>query len=74
MKTALIASASAVLVAACGSLPTSQPIAEARLEARSGSTASGTVSFAPAGGKVRVDLLDASYYAKRFNGARSLFD
>lgn len=26
------------------------------------------------GGKVRVDLLDASYYAKRFNGARSLFD
>ena len=55
MKTALIASASAVLVAACGSLPTSQPIAEARLEARSGSTASGTVSFAPAGGKVRVE-------------------
>jgi Cu-Zn family superoxide dismutase len=55
MKTALIASVSAALVTACSSLPNSQPLAEARLEARSGSSVAGTVTFTPAGDKVRVE-------------------
>ena len=55
MKTVLIAGASAVLAAACGSLPNSQPLAETRLEPRSGSSVAGTVTFTPTGDKVRVE-------------------
>lgn len=56
MKTVLIAGASAVLAAACGSLPNSQPLAETRLEPRSGSSVAGMVTFTPAGDKVRVEV------------------
>ena len=43
-----------VLLAACASAPSSAPVAEAKLEARSGSAVTGTVTFSPAGDKVLV--------------------
>lgn len=45
----------ALLAAACATTPASGPRAEAKLEARSGSAVSGTVSFAQVGDKLRVE-------------------
>lgn len=47
--------AASSLLAACGTMQASGPKAEATLEARSGSTISGTVSFQAVGDKVRVE-------------------
>lgn len=57
MKTKMIGMAGvlAVLVGACATTP-SGPAAVAELQARSGSTVSGTVSFTPAGDKLRVEV------------------
>ena len=51
----LIALSGAVLLAACASTPSSVPVAEAKLEARSGSSVAGTVTFTPVGDKVRIE-------------------
>jgi superoxide dismutase, Cu-Zn family len=44
-----------LLLAACATQPAGGPAATARLEAKSGSAVSGTVSFTPAGQKVRIE-------------------
>ena len=53
MKSTLILIATAALLSACASLP-SGPRAGAQLQATTGNTASGSVSFSQAAGKVRV--------------------
>lgn len=55
MKNALIPMAATVLLTACATNPAPAPVAEATLEARSGSNATGTVLFFPAGDRVRVE-------------------
>jgi len=50
----LLTLSATALLAACATTPTSVPVAEAKLEARSGSTVAGTVSFTPVGDKVRI--------------------
>lgn len=47
--------ASVVLLAACATTPSPSPLAEARLEARSGSAVTGVVTFARLGDKVHVE-------------------
>lgn len=54
-KTLIATTCASLLIAACASTPASGPRAEAKLEARSGSNVSGTVSFAQAGDKLRVE-------------------
>ena len=55
-RVALIAAAGAgLLAAACATMSASGPRAEAKLEARSGSAVSGTVSFVQTGDKLRVE-------------------
>ena len=57
MKTTIVIPSllTSLLLAACASQPTSGPAAVAQLEAKSGSTVTGTVSFTPAGQKLRLD-------------------
>jgi Cu-Zn family superoxide dismutase len=57
MKTIIVIPAllSSLLLAACATQPASGPAAVAQLEAKSGSAVSGTVSFTPAGQKLRID-------------------
>lgn len=45
----------ALLATACATAPVAGPRAEARLDARSGSTVAGTVSIAQTGDKLRID-------------------
>jgi Cu-Zn family superoxide dismutase len=47
--------ASSLLLSACASAPTAGPRAEARLEGRSGSAVTGSVSFVQLGDKLRVE-------------------
>jgi Cu-Zn family superoxide dismutase len=55
-KTTIALSISAAtLLAACASAPSGTPVAEAKLEARSGSSVSGTVGFSPSGDRVRIE-------------------
>jgi Cu-Zn family superoxide dismutase len=54
MRIVCLASLTALL-GACASMETAGPRAEATLDARSGSKVSGTVTFAPAGQKIRVE-------------------
>ena len=51
----LPAIAATLLLGACASTPPAGPRAEARLEARSGSTVAGTVNFVQQGDKLRVE-------------------
>jgi Cu-Zn family superoxide dismutase len=57
MKTTIVIPGllTSLLLAACATQPASGPAAVAQLEAKSGSTVTGTVSFTPAGQKVRLD-------------------
>lgn len=54
-RSVLTALSASFILAACASVPTSSPNAVAKLEARSGSSVAGTVSFTQVGAKVRVD-------------------
>jgi superoxide dismutase, Cu-Zn family len=49
------ASCATLFVAACATAPATGPRAEAKLEARSGSTVSGTVSFVQVADKLRIE-------------------
>ena len=54
-RVSLIAVASALVISACASISMSGPRADAKMEARSGSTVSGMVSFAQSGDKLMVE-------------------
>lgn len=53
--TSAISLCAATLLAACATSPSTGPRAQAKLEARSGSTVSGTVTLTQVAGKVRIE-------------------
>lgn len=55
LNRSLISSFGFLLLAACSTTPTPGPLAEAKLDGRSGTSVGGVVTFADIGGKVRVE-------------------